>query len=149
MRAGRTVVTRALPAESEATPSEEAPASPRPRRLGLPSKPELRPHRGRCPSRRSLLSRLFLHPRCSIRAPDARDFTVTHPTVSPRTRAAAVALSRLSLPRRAPDPVRRLPRGKSIKNNLLVHLTFSVENCCKQGETLTKIYKFSAQKSRF
>jgi hypothetical protein len=43
-------------------PSKRLP-SPRPRRLGPPSKPELRPRRGRCQSRRSLLSRFFLHPR--------------------------------------------------------------------------------------
>jgi hypothetical protein len=42
--------------------------SPHPRRLGPPSKPELRRRRGRCPLRRSLLSRLFLHPRCSMPA---------------------------------------------------------------------------------
>jgi hypothetical protein len=112
-------------------------------RLGPPSKPELRPRCGRCLLSRSLLSLLFLHPRRSIRQPDACDFTVAQPAVSSRrTRAAAVALSRLSLPRRKPDPMRR-PRGKSIKSNFLIHLTFSVENCCKQRETLSKICKFS------
>jgi hypothetical protein len=41
-----------------------------------------------------LLSRLFLHPRRSIREPDACDFTVTHAAVTPRrTRAAAVSLA--------------------------------------------------------
>jgi hypothetical protein len=98
-----------------------------------------------------LFSWLFLYRRRSISAPDACDFTVTHFAVSPRlTRVAPVALSRLSLPRRAPDPVRRpqRPRCKSIKSNLLIHMTFSVEHYCKQGETSSKIYKFSAHKSR-
>jgi hypothetical protein len=72
-------------------------------------------------------------------------FAITGGEICRFTRLVNISKNHYGYPVRRP----RRPRGKSIKNTLLIHLTFSVENCCEQGEILSKIYKSSVQKSRF
>jgi hypothetical protein len=69
-----------LPVESEAAPCEEAPAEPAEARPAVETGAEAAPRT--LAIEEVLALRLFLHPRGSIRAPHACDFTVTHPAAS-------------------------------------------------------------------